>query len=130
MFLRGVHGTAVARGLLELVGEIVPVDYLAISEYPEAAPPSMLEGEANARDNITAECFKAYRRRFFRYDAATGLARDLRRGQTTRCHQLTGLQRCSPGLIRNRRDQMDDSRQRTTEYVGTAPAVANLTIAQ
>lgn len=84
LLLQAASEAAPAAKLLAFINELAPVEYLSLVEYGDDAadePPTLREGHArgaHARD-VTAECFAIYRRRYWRSDQATGIARHLRR---------------------------------------------------
>ncbi|WP_095946465.1 helix-turn-helix transcriptional regulator [Variovorax boronicumulans] len=67
-------GRAPALEMLDFVNHVVPVEYISLVEYVDGVP-SQVEGHSTGRhQNITAECFSLYKRRFRQADELTRLA--------------------------------------------------------
>jgi hypothetical protein len=65
---------APALHMLDFINHVVPVEYISLVEYIDGVP-SQVEGHAMGRcDNITAECFSLYKKRFRLADDMTRLA--------------------------------------------------------
>lgn len=64
-----------ARAMLSFLNRLAPVEYLSLVEYADEGP-TLREGHAHRPGvrNITGECWRLYRHRFFGYDEATRLA--------------------------------------------------------
>lgn len=84
LLLQAANEAAPGAKLLAFINQLAPVEYISLVEYGDDAAdeaPTLREGHArgaHARD-VTAECFAIYRRRYWRSDQATGIARHLRR---------------------------------------------------
>ena len=65
---------APALNMLDFINHVVPVEYISLVQYIDGVP-SQVEGHAAGRhDNITAECFSLYKKRFRHADDITRLA--------------------------------------------------------
>ena len=80
LLLQAPQEEAPAAALLAFLNRIAPVDYLSLVEYlPQPrdalAAPELVEGHARpGLANVTPECFRHYRRWFWREDEGTRLA--------------------------------------------------------
>lgn len=79
LLLEAAHAAAPARHLLSFINQLAHADYISMVEY-QGGSPLLIEGHAHQPDaaNVTAECFALYRQRYYRCDAATAVAEQLR----------------------------------------------------